>query len=76
MSKYKPEIKPEKKQLPKTPKLLLVIMWALFVSVFLLDTYRFVFSSGGVSLYDVFFDVGIFVVAVYLTARNRGNKNK
>lgn len=69
-NKFRPQIRTEKKKAPKTPRWLLILIWVLFGTVLLLDVYRFVVSPNGISFADIFWDMAILVVAVYLTARN------
>ena len=74
MKKYTPVIKNKKSPPLKTPKMIIVLIWCLFGIVLALDTFRFVGSPNGISVSDIFWDVAIFVVAIYLTLRNRTKK--
>lgn len=74
MSRYNPEIKKEKKQPAKIHGFLIILAWIVWTFIFILDVYRFVVLSGGITAADLFCDFGILVIAIYFTRTYFKNK--
>lgn len=67
MKKYTPEIKKEKKAPPKVRGFLVSLIWIAWAVIFVVDIYRFVILSRGITAADLFCDFGILVIAIYFT---------
>ncbi len=65
-NRYTPKITKEKKT-PQLPKWMFVMLWIMTCAVLIFDIYRYAFSNSGISANDIFWDIALVVVAIYMT---------